>query len=59
MGRKPDIDKLIRATLDGFTDARLWVDDALVDCVVLRKLYQGTQVPVGVNVVVEWEGAAI
>lgn len=37
--RKPDIDKLLRSTLDAITDAGLIVDDARVVEVVMRKVY--------------------
>lgn len=37
--KKPDLDKLVRAVFDGVTDAELWGDDALVNCVSAKKLY--------------------
>ncbi len=36
---KPDIDKLLRALFDGVTDAKVWVDDAQVVCVIATKVY--------------------
>lgn len=48
---KPDIDKLVRAVLDGITDSGLWKDDAQV--VVIRELskrygaFPGVRVRVG------------
>ncbi len=37
--RKPDIDKLLRSTLDALSDAGVWVDDAQVVQLVARKVY--------------------
>lgn len=36
---KPDIDKLLRAVLDGLTDAGIWKDDSQVVTVIARKVY--------------------
>lgn len=36
---KPDIDKLLRAVLDGITDAGIWKDDSQVVSVLARKVY--------------------
>lgn len=35
--KPPDLDKLIRAVLDGITDAKVWADDSLVVSVLARK----------------------
>ena len=37
--RKPDIDKLLRSTLDALTDAGIWTDDALAVEATGRKTY--------------------
>ena len=37
--RKPDVDKLLRATLDALTDAGIWTDDALAVEATGRKTY--------------------
>lgn len=36
---KPDLDKLIRSTLDGLTDAQVWTDDALAIELTALKVY--------------------
>lgn len=36
---KPDLDKLIRAVLDGLTDARVWTDDARAVTITASKRY--------------------
>jgi Holliday junction resolvase RusA-like endonuclease len=36
---KPDLDKLVRAVLDGITDARAWNDDSQVIAVWATKSY--------------------
>lgn len=36
---KPDLDKLIRSTLDGLTDSGLWHDDAQVTHLIATKQY--------------------
>lgn len=36
---KPDLDKLLRAVLDGLTDAGIWKDDSQVVSVIARKVY--------------------
>lgn len=36
---KPDIDKLIRAVLDGLTDAEIWADDSRVAVLHVAQLY--------------------
>ncbi|MGI9136400.1 MAG: RusA family crossover junction endodeoxyribonuclease [Candidatus Nanopelagicales bacterium] len=37
--RTPDLDKLVRSTLDGLTQAALWVDDARVVILTAYKTY--------------------
>lgn len=39
--KRPDIDKLLRSTLDALTDAGVWADDGLIVEVVGRKTYPG------------------
>lgn len=36
---KPDLDKLVRALLDGLTDAQIWKDDSQVVALVAKKVY--------------------
>jgi Holliday junction resolvase RusA-like endonuclease len=35
--KPPDVDKLVRAVLDGITDAKVWTDDSLVVSILARK----------------------
>lgn len=51
---KPDIDKLLRSTLDGLGEGGVWVDDSQVVGVVARKTYAG-----GDNVLLPRPGAFI
>lgn len=41
--RKPDLDKLLRATFDGVTESQLWKDDARVRKVVAEKNYEDAE----------------
>lgn len=43
--RKPDIDKLLRATFDAITTGAGWVDDAQAVIVETRKVYANDQLP--------------
>lgn len=45
---KPDLDKLIRAVLDGMTDAKAWADDSQVVYVLAHKTYGSPGVEVSV-----------
>jgi crossover junction endodeoxyribonuclease RusA len=55
--RKPDIDKLVRSTMDGLTDGGLWADDARVVKLVATKRYTEPAYPApGVHVEV-WSRA--
>jgi Holliday junction resolvase RusA-like endonuclease len=47
---KPDLDKLVRAVLDGITDAKLWGDDSHVLGIMAVKMYAPTPEAVGVGV---------
>ena len=47
---KPDLDKLIRSTLDALTDARVWQDDSQVVSLAVRKRYGEP----GATVTVTW-----
>ena len=47
----PDIDKLVRALLDGLTDAEVWKDDAQVVELTAREFYADGREP-GVDVTV-------
>jgi len=39
--RKPDLDKLIRSTMDALTDAGVWEDDARVTLITASKCFPG------------------
>jgi crossover junction endodeoxyribonuclease RusA len=41
--KKPDLDKLVRATFDSVTDANIWLDDAQVVFLRVEKLYADDQ----------------
>jgi Holliday junction resolvase RusA-like endonuclease len=44
-GQSPDLDKLVRAVLDGITDAAtVWVDDRLVCTIGAQRVWAGTEV---------------
>jgi Holliday junction resolvase RusA-like endonuclease len=45
---KPDIDKLLRSTLDGLGEAGIFTDDARVASVSMSKIYAGPQQPLDV-----------
>lgn len=40
--KRPDLDKLVRSTLDGLTEGGCWADDAQVVQLVARKAYVGS-----------------
>lgn len=44
---KPDVDKLVRAVLDGLTEGGAWADDAQVALLVASKDYATPQNPAG------------
>ncbi|MFM1966824.1 MAG: hypothetical protein RL134_2549 [Actinomycetota bacterium] len=50
--KKPDIDKLLRSTLDGLTDAGVWNDDSQVVHVEMAKQY-ATNGVTGAHIVIE------
>lgn len=53
---KPDIDKLIRAVLDGIADAGVIINDSRVtDLGDTKKRYAGEDHPPGVALVIEWD----
>jgi Holliday junction resolvase RusA-like endonuclease len=47
---KPDLDKLIRAALDGCTDGHLWTDDSRVISIVASKRYADTEESPGLRI---------
>ena len=51
-GKKPDIDKLLRSTLDGLGESGIWRDDAQVVRVWAEKLYADHE-PVGAHITIE------
>jgi Holliday junction resolvase RusA-like endonuclease len=60
---KPDIDKLVRSTLDGMGEAGVWRDDCQVVGLWVVKEYATDDLPVGATVSVEahgsWMGAPL
>jgi crossover junction endodeoxyribonuclease RusA len=44
-GKKPDLDKLVRAVLDALTNAGVWQDDSQVVAVIATKSFAGGMVP--------------
>jgi crossover junction endodeoxyribonuclease RusA len=49
--KRPDLDKLIRAVLDGLTDGGLWNDDGQVQTITAQKFYATAADPPGAIVV--------
>jgi Holliday junction resolvase RusA-like endonuclease len=49
-GVKPDLDKLVRAILDGITEAKIWGDDSQVLGIMAVKMYAPAPEAVGVGV---------
>ena len=49
----PDLDKLVRSTLDGLTTANAYEDDARVVDLTTRKRYATPEQPAGVHLIVE------
>jgi crossover junction endodeoxyribonuclease RusA len=47
---KPDLDKLIRAVLDGLTDGGAWKDDGQVVALAARKMYVPTYLSAGCRI---------
>ena len=43
--RRPDLDKLVRAVLDGLTEGGAWHDDGQVARIVADKQYEGEEPP--------------
>jgi Holliday junction resolvase RusA-like endonuclease len=52
---RPDLDKLLRSTLDGLTDAGVWRDDSQVVSISAAKVYAKNGDTPGV--IIEVEGA--
>lgn len=49
---KPDIDKLVRSTLDGLGESGVWIDDAQVVFATVMKFYADDH-PVGAEISIE------
>ena len=47
---KPDLDKLVRAVLDGLTDGGAWKDDGQVVALAARKMYAWPGTPTGCRI---------
>lgn len=45
VGKKPDLDKLLRSTGDALSSAGVWADDARLAQAVITKCYAGADVP--------------
>lgn len=45
--RRPDLDKLLRSTLDAISSADLWLDDCCAVCICTTKAYATTDAPPG------------
>ena len=50
--KRPDLDKFIRATLDGLTESGIWHDDAQVVTIHARKRYAAPGQPLGAYIAV-------
>lgn len=50
---KPDLDKLIRATLDGLTQAAVWLDDCQIVAINSVKLYETQHRQPGAHITIE------
>jgi crossover junction endodeoxyribonuclease RusA len=50
---RPDLDKLLRATLDALTDAGIWHDDAQVTTLHARKIYAQPGQPIGARITIQ------
>jgi Holliday junction resolvase RusA-like endonuclease len=50
-GKKPDIDNLLKATMDAMTAAGVWKDDALVQATEMSKWYAADKT--GTQIIVE------
>lgn len=47
---KPDIDKLVRSTLDALGEANIWADDSQVVCLHVNKNYASAAEPAGARI---------
>ena len=50
--KRPDVDKLVRATLDALTTARIYADDSQVDTLVVHKRYARAGEEPGAQIIV-------
>jgi crossover junction endodeoxyribonuclease RusA len=48
--KRPDLDKLVRAVLDGMTEGGAWLDDAVVVRLLAQKNYAGESNPPGCTI---------
>jgi crossover junction endodeoxyribonuclease RusA len=51
--KRPDLDKLCRAVLDGLTDGGVWNDDGQVQMITAQKLYATEADPPGAMIVID------
>lgn len=49
--QKPDIDNLVKSTMDAITNINLWRDDCQVDSLITRKVWVDRDP--GVNIIIE------
>jgi crossover junction endodeoxyribonuclease RusA len=56
---KPDLDKLIRATLDAIGEAAVWVDDSRVVALEVTKVYADANSPAGADIAIRFTERAL
>jgi crossover junction endodeoxyribonuclease RusA len=57
--KQPDLDKLIRSTLDGLTAGGAWADDAQAVRIVSEKIFATPDIPPGCQVILETMGSVL
>lgn len=54
--KKPDLDNLLKSTMDAITDVNVWHDDSQVYVIVARKVYVGKDEVPHANITIAFEG---